>query len=121
MSYMGAIRSFLQGAEAFRRRAAERLNGSPYVLKLTYLGGHPGIWDPAEFYIGRVEGCLRLVDQRGERCYDLPIDRINGMGCDEEGHVELQFEPTAGLVTTVAFQSGQGGTEGYRKLVRLIV
>jgi len=121
MAEMGAIRLFLQGAEAYRRRAAERLSGSPYMLKLTYLGGHPGIWNPEEFWVGRVADRLRLVDQRGERCYDLPLDRINGLGCDEEGHVELTFEPTAGLVTRVSFQAGERGTESYRKLARMVM
>lgn len=120
MSHMGAIRAFIQGAEAYRRKAADQLSGSPYMLRLTYLGGHPGIWNSEEFWVGRVEGNLRLVDQRGERWYDMPIDRINGLGCNEDGHVELHFEPTAGLLTTVAFQASEAGTASYRKLVRMM-
>jgi hypothetical protein len=109
MANMGAILAFLQGAEAYRRKVAERLTGSPCMLRLTYLGGHPGIWEPAEFFVGRVADRLRLVDQRGELCYDLPVERIVGLGCGENGQVELQFEPTAGFMTTVAFQAPAGG------------
>jgi hypothetical protein len=118
MANMGAILAFLQGAEAHRRKVAERLTGSPCSLRLTYLGGHPGIWEPAEFFVGRVADRLRLVDQRGELCYDLPIERITGLGYGANGQVELHFEPTAGLMTTVAFQAPAAC---YRELSRMLM
>lgn len=121
MANLGAVWAFMHGVQAFRHRAMARLSGSPSVLRLLYLGGHPGIFGQEEFWVGRVSGRLRLVDRRGDRWYDLPLDRIGGLACDEQGTVRVDFEPTAGLRTTVAFQAEAGGAESYRKLWNMVM
>ncbi|HYG58845.1 MAG TPA: hypothetical protein VD902_12375 [Symbiobacteriaceae bacterium] len=121
MAHLEAVWAFVQGVQAYRRRALARLSGSPHVLRLTYMGGHPGIWEPEEFLVGRVGDQLRLVDRRGDRWYDLPLDRIGGLTSLEAGCVSVSFEPTAGLRTAVAFRAEEGGPESYRKLLDLLV
>jgi hypothetical protein len=120
MAQLEAVLAFLQGAEAHRRRARSRLYGSPCIVRLTYLGGHPGIWQQAEFWAGLVSDRLRLVDARGEQCYDLPLDRIGGLSYDADGRLRLDYEPTAGLVTTLAFEAEEG-REGYQKLRHMML
>jgi len=117
---LGAVWAFMQGMQAYRRRAMARLSGSPCVVRLTYLGGHPGIFEQEEFWVGRVSDQLRLVDRRGDRWYDLPLERIGGLACDDQGRVAVAFEPTAGLRLTVAFQAEAGGEEDLRKLRTMV-
>lgn len=120
MTAVRAFLAFMQGAETYRRRALRRLSGSPFTLRLTYLGGHPGIWQPATFWVGRVGDRLRLVDEQGLQCYDLPMERICGLSYEESGYLKLRFEPTAGLLTTVEFQTPNEVTETYQKLFHLM-
>jgi hypothetical protein len=103
MAGFEAVRAFLQGVDTFRRQREARLSGSPFVYRLEYLGGHPGIWQQEPLWAGLLADRLRLVDQRGERCYDLLLDRICGVEWDGSGGLNVTFEPTAGLVATVAF------------------
>jgi|GEM_PF-4093940 len=112
MADFKALLAFVQGAEAYRGRAARRLAGSPFMLRYTYVGGHPGIWESEGFWLGRVGNHLRMVDTVGDRCYDLPLDRIRGVSCSHDGLVHLRFEPTAGLLTTVALRPEEGGHGG---------
>lgn len=116
MTTVAAILAFVQGTEAFRRRAAARLPGSPFMLRLTYLSGHPGMYQSEPVWAGRVGDRLRLVDQRGERHYDLPLDRISTVSYGSGGQVQIGFEPTAGLQTTVAFAAEEGA---YGRLLQL--
>jgi hypothetical protein len=120
MAHLGSVLAFLQGIEAYRRRAQSRLYGSPFIVRLSYLGGHPGIFRQQAFLAGMVSDKLRLVDEKGDRCFDLPVERICGLAADETGQLRLDYEPTAGLVTTVAFQAVEG-PEGCRKLVHMLM
>lgn len=118
MAGLGAVWAFLQGVDAFARQRGQHLSGSPFVVQLQYRGGHPGIWAAEPLWAGLLADRLRLVDQRGERCYDLPLDRICGIAWDGSGHLQVGFEPTAGLVTTVAFEAESVACE---KLVQSVM
>lgn len=120
MTAVRAILAFLQGAQTYRRRAADRLAGTPVMLRLHYLGGHPGIWSPEPFWVGRVGDRIRLVDETGERTYDLPVERIASLSLAGGDRLSLQFEPTAGLLTSLEFQVEEGAARGYAQLHRLI-
>jgi hypothetical protein len=121
MSTVRAILAFMQGVETYRRRASGRLSGSPFMLRLHYLGGHLGIWQPETFWVGRVGNRLRLVDHLGDRSFDLPLDRISGVSQGDRGELLLQFEPTCGLHTTLAFRPGEQGGESYHRLLQLML
>lgn len=121
MASLSAVWAYVQGVESFRRRAAARLSGSPVIVRATYLSGHPGIWEAEPFWVGLVADRLRLVDQRGERCYDLPVERIQGISLGEQGDLRVDFEPTAGLRTTVALRADEGAAESCRKLLEAVM
>ncbi|HEY3366626.1 MAG TPA: hypothetical protein VGK74_16345 [Symbiobacteriaceae bacterium] len=120
MTTVKALLSFMQGEEFYRRRAAGHLPGNPVAFRLFYLDGHPSISRPQSVWIGRVGGRLRLVGERGERTYDIPIARISGLGYDPQGLLRLRFEPTAGLVSTAVFQAGDDAAASYQQLLHLI-
>ena len=120
MTAVRAIVAFLQGAQTDRRRAAARLAGTPFMLRLHYLSGHPGIWSPEPFLVGRVGNRIRLVDQTGDRTYDLPLERIASLSLAGHDRLSIQFEPTAGFLTNLEFQAEEGAARGYAELHRLI-
>lgn len=119
MTAVRAILAYLQGREANGSRPAVRLCGSPYRLHLQYLGGHPGIWEPEPFWVGRVGDRIRMVDQQGQRCYDMEVARIQGVTCSIDGHLFVRYEPTPGLITTVEFRSPDGAKDSYSRLLHL--
>ncbi len=119
MTAVRALLSYLHGLESYRNRAAARLCGSPYRLQLVYLSGHPGIWEPEPFWVGRVGERIRLVDESGQRWYDLDINRILGITCSSDGHLFMRYEPTPGLITTVEFRATES-PDCYLKLLQLL-
>lgn len=118
MNAVRALLAYLNGLESHRDRAAARLFGSPYRLRLHYVSGHPGIWEPESFWIGRVGGRLRLVDEQGQRTFDMELSRILGLTCSQAGHLFLRYEPTPGLITSVEFRADQ--PDSYHQLLRLM-
>ncbi len=121
MTAIRAILSFLHGVERHGQRVREALPGTPAVLRLTYVKGHPGIWHGGAVWLGRVGDRLRLVEPNGTRWHDLPLDRIRGISYEWEGRLCIRYEPTAGLVTTVEFRAEEGaGADCYQRLASLV-
>jgi len=115
-----AIRAYLGGVEAQRRGAGVRMNGEPVQLRLRYLGGHPGIPVPTAVWVWRAGDRLRLAACDWRTRQDLPLDRIRGITCEPDGRVVLRFEPTAGLLTRIQFQSEDNGVDTYLLVARLL-
>jgi hypothetical protein len=100
-----AMLEYIKGLTAGGRHVARQLAGSPFMLHVRYLGGHPGIWAPGPLWLGRVGGQVRLVNAEAGRSYDLPLDRITQLACSADGRVRIGFEPTPGLQVTVLLQA----------------
>lgn len=110
MTVAHALVTYLKGLTAGGRHVARHLAGSPFRLRVRYLGGHPGIWEPGSFWLGRVGGQVRLVEAAGGRSFDLPLDRITQLGCTVNGQVQIGFAPTPGLLVTVLLQAADPAT-----------
>lgn len=121
MTTVRALLSFMQGTEAYRRRATASLYGSPFTLRLHYVNGHPAIPESQSVWVGRVADHLRLVGERGERVYDIPVTRVKGIAYDPQGLVRLRFEPTAGLVSTAVFRLEGDAGAAYQKLLHMLL
>lgn len=119
MTAVRAILAYLEGLEALRHPVAARLCGSPFSIRLQYLGGHPGIWEPEAFWVGRVGDRIRLVDELGQHSYDLDASRILAVSSRPDGRLALRYEPTPGLVTSVEFQGAAGTSERCARLLSI--
>lgn len=114
-----AMLAYIKGLTAGGRHVARQLGESPFMLHVRYLGGHPGIWEPGHFWMGRVGGQVRLVNAEAGRSYDLPLDRIILLACSADGQVRIGFEPTPGLQVTVLLEADDPGA-ARRHLLPLI-
>lgn len=115
-----AILAYLQGVQTGRRRAVGRLHGTPFMMRLIYLGGHPGIWASEPFWVGLVGDRLRFVADRGQRWYDLHLSRLRGVSSDGAGRLLIRYEPTAGLVTTLEFHTDGEAGKACQRLIQLV-
>lgn len=119
MSVGNSILAYIKELTAGGRHVVRLLAGSPFMLHVRYLGGHPGIWEPGSFWMGRVGGQVRLVDAAGGRCYDLPLDRITQLACSVDGQVRIGFVPTPGLHVALLLRADDPGA-ARRHLLPLI-